>query len=464
MTDSSQTPQKEDPESTLVGNEHPHHFHLPFHHHGHKSHRLHHLIHPSGKHIHVVPNPTDIDNKRRELAKDEKGSFSRNYDVVVYGTPEHLSCIRDVQSHHLSRREVLREKNAELFEEFDDLHETLDHLSDELNRLTDHAVSLDASFDKYGYSAHLRTRDTSESSSLNSGDDDGTATPKHQNRDAEPLHFYKTPTIRQYFHKGLLWRSARSGEIASFELFTDLIYVGVIDYVGEVAVIHASSETFLHFVIVFALAYKVWSDLTISVNWFEVEDVFGRLAIIFVLCCLYGFNSNVEYFFSYTFTAGISFYLTQRLFLLTIFTIFSYTIPMIRGALLLQVVVGVLACVIYIVSIHVAYPYNLAPLFLGLLVDYAGGVVMVFFIRYVKGKEGSPACDRLAKLFEFMPGMNIEHRVERTSAFTTLVFGYSILKSLFQSHAHVGVNAFLGKGLSLAFPPGYQVTDPDQAY
>lgn len=424
---------------------HEHHRHLPFHHLQHRSHRLLHLIHPSGKHIHVVHHPTEVDNKKRELAKDPKGALSDNYDIVVYGTPEHLSCIKDVREHHLTRRDGLREKNAELFQEFDEVHETLNHLSDELSRLTDHAVSLDASFSKFGYSAHLRTKEDSEASSINSGHEEGT--PKHQDRSREPLHFYKTPTIRQYFHKGLLWRSARSGEVGSFELFTDLIYVGVIDYIGEAAVTNASAETFLHFIIVFSLAYKIWSDLTVAVNWFEVEDVFGRLAIILILCCLYGFNSNVEYFFSYTYTAGISFYLTQRLLLVTVYSVFSYVIPMIRGALLMHVLVGVLASVMYIISIHVEYPNSLAPLFLGLSIDYFGGVSVIFFMRYVKENERRKGfCKKIAKQFEFLPGMNIEHRVERTSAFTTLVFGYSILKSLYQSHAHVGVNAFLGKG------------------
>ena len=434
-----------------------HHHHLPFHHHTHRRHRLHHLIHPNGQHLHVVHHPTEVEQKRIELAKDERYRNSRcEYDVVIYGTPEHLSAIRDVQDHHLSRRDSLRQKNAELFEEFDDLHETLDHLSDELNRLTDHAVALDASFNKFGYHAHIRTKDDVEASSLHSdsstevGSSGNSAEQRHKDRSLEPIRFWKTPTIRQYFHKGLLWRSARSGEVGTFELFTDLIYVGVIDYVGEVAVIHASATTFVHFLILFSLAYKIWSDLTVTVNWFEVEDCVGRFAILFVLCCLYGFNTTLEYFFAEehaTFTAAISFYLTQRLFMVGFQILCSALIPMIRGSLLSNAMVGIAASAFYIGASHVNYPYNLVPLFFGLFVDYAGGVFLIMAIRRFKdNEEASTTCQKLAKLFEFVPAVNIEHRVERTSAFTTLVFGYSILKSLYQSHAHVGVNAFLGKG------------------
>jgi len=160
----------------------------------------------------------------------------------------------------------------------------------------------------------------------------------------------------------------------------------------------------------------------------------------------------VEYFFAKehsTFIAGISFYLTQRLFMVLFQLLCSALIPMIRGSLISNAMIGIMASALYIAAVHVEYPYNLALLFIGLFVDYAGGIVIIMAIRYLKDQEScSLVCRKLAKQFEFVPAINIEHRVERTSAFTTLVFGYSILKSLYQSHAHVGVNAFLGKGKS----------------
>lgn len=32
------------------------------------------------------------------------------------------------------------------------------------------------------------------------------------------LKFYRKPVVRQYFHKGLLWRAPESEEVASFEV------------------------------------------------------------------------------------------------------------------------------------------------------------------------------------------------------------------------------------------------------
>ena len=425
--------------------------HLPHVHHAHRKHHLLHLIHPTGKHFHIVHNPTDVDKKKQEVQNhDYHGKCE--FDVVVYGTPEHLSTIRDIQNHNLQRREDLRSKNEELFKEFDEVHDTLSHLNDEIGRLTDHAVALDASFSKFGYSAHVRTKDDVETASLDSGDGGelrkgSSAEERHKDRSMEPIRFFKTPTVRQYFHKGLLWRSARSGEVGTFELFTDLIYVGVIDYVGEAAVTNASAESFLHFSIVFALAYKIWSDLTIMVNWFEVEDCVGRLVILFILCCLYGFNSCVEYFFEYTYTAGISFYLVQKFFMTMFYGLAAFMIPMIRGSMITTAGIGLISGVMYIGAIHVEYPYNVAILFPALFIEYGGVIVVIGLMRFFKSRAGkSKLCAAISRSFDFTPAINIEHRVERTNAFTTLVFGYSILKSLYQSHAHIGVNAFLGKG------------------
>ncbi|KAK4905848.1 hypothetical protein LTR66_017772, partial [Elasticomyces elasticus] len=400
---------------------------------------------------------TEVDDKHHELLEQYKSekptAHNGNFDVVVYGTPEHLSAIRDVQNHHLSKRETLRIKNAELFQEFDNVHKTLDHLNEELNRLTDHAVALDASFNKYGYTANIRTKEDAESPSASSNDLAHTDTvssqaDRHADKSIDPIRFFKCPTIRQYFHKGLLWRSARSGEVGTFELFTDLIYVGVIDYIGEAAVTNASAETFLHFVVVFSLAYKIWSDLTVTINWFEVEDCVGRLFVLFIIICLYGFNSNVEEFFGETFTAGIAFYLVQRITFIIFYLICSFMVPMIRGSMLAYSALALFSAVLYITAIHIEYPYNLAPLFIAIAADFSGGAVLMICLRWIKHKAGrSGICNVVTRQFDFFPAINIEHRTERTSAFTTLVFGYSILKSLYQSRAHVGVNAFLGKGI-----------------
>ena len=74
--------------------------------------------------------------------------------------------------------------------------------------------------------------------------------------------------MRQYFHKGLIWRAAEIEEVASFELFVDLLYVGIIAIVGDNASANPNGFGLLRFAITFILGWKMWSDLTLIVSWF----------------------------------------------------------------------------------------------------------------------------------------------------------------------------------------------------
>ncbi len=123
-------------------------------------------------------------------------------------------------------------------------------------------------------SANASTSALSESSS------------SERNWDAEKkngyaISFYKKPVVRQYFHKGLLWRAPESEEVASYELFVDLLYVGIIAINGDMAVEHPTGEVLLRFCISFILGWKIWTDYTLVVSWFESGTGFFCFSFIF---------------------------------------------------------------------------------------------------------------------------------------------------------------------------------------
>jgi low temperature requirement protein LtrA len=109
--------------------------------------------------------------------------------------------------------------------------------------------------------------------------------------------------------------------------------------------------------------------------------------------------------------------------------------------------------VIWIASIYVDMPQRLALIWISLFLDLFASTVTVFLIR-----SSHLISDRLAawadRVFEFYPAVNIEHKAERTNAFVTLIFGYSVVALLYQNSASFGANAFYGKavlGLVQAF-------------
>jgi low temperature requirement protein LtrA len=195
--------------------------------------------------------------------------------------------------------------------------------------ISEHAVQLDANFSKYGYSAHLRTHDHVGSSS----DSDTSSSFDKPTWDAERklgthMRLYQKPIVRQYFHKGLLWRAKEAQEVASYELFIDLFYVGIIAITGDTAAEHPTGESLLRFVITFAMGWKFWSDISLLISWFDSDDVLRRCSVLFILTCLLGFTTNMASAFEHTYTPLVAFYLTARLFLMVSMFWYAWTMPM----------------------------------------------------------------------------------------------------------------------------------------
>ncbi|KAJ9604528.1 hypothetical protein H2200_010641 [Cladophialophora chaetospira] len=448
-----------------TGTPHVHeHHHLPFHHGHNHARRFLEFVHPhTGKTLIICQTPEHLERRRTELLQERSQD---EFDVLLQGSAEHLEAIRELHAHHEAQRDRLRDQNGDLYANIEHVKGELDALAAEIHHVTAHAVSLDASFDRYGYSAHLRTTDEdSERSSLHS--DHPSAQEKHKDRSVEAVQFFKRPAVRQYFHKGLLWRSSRAGEVGSFELFVDLVYVGVIDIVGERAAEHPDGLSLLQFTIIFCIAWKIWADLTMWINYFEMDDIFQRskpfefrscparirvvvypgqrfVCVIFYLVCLFGFTTNTFYAFESTYTSCIAFYVTQRLFGATWFAAVAVILKQVRGAMLTTAIITVVTAAIWIASIHVPWPGQLAPIVIAIFLDLFGNVILIGMMK-AAAKKRLP--DVISRSFEFFPAINIEHRVERNNAFVSLVFGYSILTILFQSRSSFGINAFFGKGV-----------------
>lgn len=94
-----------------------------------------------------------------------------------------------------------------------------------------------------------------------------------ERRRGESMKFWKKPVVRQYYHKGLIWRASETEEVASFELFVDLLYVGIIAVNGDRAAEDPTGEALLQFCVTFILSWKLWSELTLVVSWFETGDI-----------------------------------------------------------------------------------------------------------------------------------------------------------------------------------------------
>ena len=268
------------------------------------------------------------------------------------------------------------------------------------------------------------------------------------------MKFWKKPVVRQYFHKGLLWRSQEEEVVTDFELFVDLFYVAIIAVAGDNAAEEASSHSLLSFAITYILAWKFWSDIAVFISWFDADDILRRIKVLISLICLLGMTTNIVNALETTYTPLIAFYLAARLLHAAHFLWLAYFIPMVRASMVGNSVTIIVPCAIWIGSIHVEEPQRQALIWIAITLDFCGNLILLAFQR--SGAVLFPG--RLGQwcksTFDFFPAVNIEHKIERTGAFVTLVFGYSVVALLYQSSAEFGINAFFGKavlGLIQAF-------------
>jgi low temperature requirement protein LtrA len=253
-----------------------------------------------------------------------------------------------------------------------------------------------------------------------------------------------TDTEARYFHKGYLWRSPETTEVSSYELFIDLLYVGIIGFTGDAAADDANGGSLLRFAVTFTLGWKVWSENGKAIAWIASDDIMRRLSVLFYLTILLGLTTNMTGYYGVTYKPLIAFYILGRWFGAAYYFSMAYLIPMVRPSMIGSGIVGLFPGFIWIGSTFVAEPNREALVWVALFLDIFAPVMLVALERGRPwmGERLSNWCQRT---FEFMPGNNIEHKIERTDAFVALVFGYSVVSLLYQSAVPFGINAFFGK-------------------
>ena len=154
-----------------------------------------------------------------------------------------------------------------------------------------------------------------------------------------------------------------------------------------------------------------------------------------------------------TYAQLIAFYMAARLFMVVYCLILAWVVPMVRPMMVTQATIAAMPCILWIGSIYIPMPRRLAAIWVAIFFDLTGSMYVVMLIRY-SSKFSKSLGKKLDRIYEFYPAVNIEHKTERTHAFVTLVFGYSVVAIIYQNAASFGLNAFFGKavlGLLQAF-------------
>jgi low temperature requirement protein LtrA len=197
--------------------------------------------------------------------------------------------------------------------------------------------------------------------------------------------------------------------------------------------------------VTFTLSWKIWNDMAMIIAWFETDDIFQRVSILFLLACLFGYTTNIVEAFEHTYATLIGFYLTARLYMTAYLVLVACLVPMVRSVMLYYAAVALINSALWIASIHVPYPNQLALIFVALFLEISGQTSYIALLTLAQ-RCSSRLKSWAEAALDFHPALNIEHRVERTNAFVSLVFGYTVVAILYQS-ASPGIDAIFGKAI-----------------
>ncbi|KFA77142.1 hypothetical protein S40288_05295 [Stachybotrys chartarum IBT 40288] len=391
----------------------------------------------------IVCMPDDLAKLRGQYAGHQEGGQA-SVVVVVHGSDEHVGFLKQSRDDIARRCAELRQRHGPAFDEWEYTRHQLQSAETELQRLAAATSALTDNFNKFGYDADLRTYDNDGAHALARADSSFSSAEDAKSlmarrRPGETVKLFKRPVVKQWFHRGLLWRASEDTQIQAIELFFDLLFVGIVHVNGEYLAIHPTGHDLLRFSVTMIMSWRIWSDVTQ------------------ILSC---FTTNMAYSFyedesHNTYEPLVAFYLTARLKDAVYYAVVSYFLPIIRGVLISHSVVILVSSALWIASIHVPMPDRLGLIWVALAIDVAAHAPSFLLSRYGQNnKDDSGVGAKIYNLFEFFPAINIEHRVERTNAFVSLVFGYSVVAVLFQNYRDIEVNSFLVKsllGLAQAF-------------
>ncbi|KAK6084095.1 hypothetical protein SCUP234_03424 [Seiridium cupressi] len=402
---------------------------------------------PNGRKI-LVALPEEAARLRDKYTHHADDSSAVQVKVVIHGSEEHHQHLRHLHSHHTAQRDAMRTKHGQDFGLWERTRNDLDEVGQQLESLSGRgaAETLSANFERFGYTSVLRPYDDDGKG----GGASGMATPKRHGDAQEAWRRPRGRAMRRaVFLRGTGMMRGVDGASSCMRQGMDRANAQVIvmlDMNGESASEHPDGHRLLRFVIMFVMSWKIWSDVQQTISWFETDDILQRVQVLFLIACLLGTNTTPTFSEEYdTYVQLVSFYLAARLFQACYFGLTACLLPLIKGIMISHIIAIIIPSALWIASTHVEMPSRLGLVFVALANELLGPFVVMLLLRYSRTHD-KPLATQIERLYEFFPAVNIEHKVERTDAFVSLVIGYGAVSLLYQN-AGYGINAFLRKAV-----------------
>ncbi|KAJ7846352.1 hypothetical protein B0H14DRAFT_2772436 [Mycena olivaceomarginata] len=199
--------------------------------------------------------------------------------------------------------------------------------------------------------------------------------------------FLQRPRLHQWLSSGKIYREAGEQQSSRFELFFDLLFVGMVHQISEAAADQPTGIGFAKYVLTFIPAFIVWADLRDIVNQYANDDVTQRAYILWISVLLVGYTNNASAIeFGKPETAPEEGILTEesltamrwtlgffcvaklsRVFLQLVYALF---LPLSRKPLLVSTLNAIPTTILFFVGIFTSLHVTIALVAVGIALDY----------------------------------------------------------------------------------------------
>lgn len=232
-----------------------------------------------------------------------------------------------------------------------------------------------------------------------------------------------------------------------FELFIDLIWVGIIGNLAE----HFSDQAFnlegegngvgfatWEFVCLFLIAWRIWKFLQEFMSKYRTNDVLERSFVTWslILAMLYGNNAPFFLVTKYHSNVAGALYLTFKGGILLIESYYSFHLPHIRRRVFLQTALGVPLLALWIPAFYHHYPIKTGLVYAAVVLEY-----------WVAAIIETPLAERFLK-DDRKEILNTDHWVERIQDFYIIILGEGVLNLIRGSPLGHGISSQAGAGVA----------------
>ncbi|KAK9465489.1 bacterial low temperature requirement A protein-domain-containing protein [Lipomyces arxii] len=244
------------------------------------------------------------------------------------------------------------------------------------------------------------------------------------------------PYALNYFHNGTLHRTKSERGSSTFELFFDLLYVGIVGNLAEAATEKATGASIGMYVLLFLPVWQVWTDMRDFMNYYYNNDITQKLYVLWIMTLLVIYANNASSILDSKGEAGmvVGSYILARFSAATITLIYTFFVKEHRKqmrSLFILVCISMLAIGFIIIAplkakiviASVCYAYD--------IIAYI--FTFHWFIKLLK-------C-------EYSTALSIEHEVERHGAFYVIALGEFLYVIVSHSPAVGGFNERLARAV-----------------